>query len=252
MRHTLHACLVALSVALVAPCYAKAPPSDTQIEHVLSTAHALYKDVQEGENADYIPALAKVDPKLFGIAIVTAKGKVYSIGDIDTEFSIQSISKVFTLSLAMEQQGADAIQEKIGVNATGLPFNSVMAIELNQARAVNPFVNAGAMATVSLLDGDTNEQKWAAIAHWYDDFANRKLSVLDDIYKSESATNGHNRAIAELLKSYDRFYSDVGLALDVYTRQCSVGVTTKDLAMMASVLANAGVHPITGDRKSGV
>ncbi|MFU2508731.1 glutaminase A [Pseudoalteromonas sp. ASV78] len=248
MTTTLQACLIALSVVLVTPSYAKTPPSESQFEQVLSTAHALYKDVQAGANADYIPALAKVDANLFGIALVTAKGKVYSKGDVDTEFSIQSISKVFTLSLAMEQQGADAIQEKIGVNATGLPFNSVTAIELNQARAVNPLVNAGAMTTVSLLDGDTDKQKWGSIAHWYNDFANRKLTVLDDIYQSESATNGHNRAIAELLKSYDRFYGDVDLALDVYTRQCSVGVTTKDLAMMASVLANAGVHPVTGKK----
>ena len=227
---------------------AKNPATDAQIDYVLNTAHALYKDVEEGANANYIPALAKVDSDLFGIAIVTSQGKIYTKGDVDTEFSIQSISKVFTLSLAMEQQGPDAIQEKIGVNATGLPFNSVAAIELNEARAVNPLVNAGAMTTVSLLDGDTDKAKWGAISSWYNDFANRRLSVLDEIYQSESATNGHNLAIAELLKSYNRFYSDVDLSLDVYTRQCSVGVTTKDLAMMASVLANEGVHPITGKK----
>ena len=114
----LQACLIALFLVVVTPSYAKGPPSESQFEQVLNTAHALYKDVQEGENADYIPALAKVDANLFGIALVTAKGNVYTKGDIATEFSIQSISKVFTLSLAMEQQGANAIQEKIGVNAT--------------------------------------------------------------------------------------------------------------------------------------
>lgn len=248
MKMTIQACLVSVSLVFTAPILAKVAPTDAQVEQVLNTAHALYKDVEEGANADYIPALAKVDSDLFGIAIVTAKGKVYTKGDIDTEFSIQSISKVFTLSLAMEQQGADAIQEKIGVNATGLPFNSVAAIELNDARAVNPLVNAGAMTTVSLLDGDTDKAKWGSISSWYNDFANRKLSVLDEIYQSESATNGHNLAIAELLKSYNRFYGDVDLSLDVYTRQCSVGVTAKDLAMMASVLANEGVHPVTGKK----
>ena len=148
----------------------------------------------------------------------------------------------------MEQKGPQVIVDKIGVNATGLAFNSVTAIELNKARSVNPLVNAGAIATVSLLEGKDEKAKWSALSTWYDKFANRKLSVLEDVYKSESDTNGHNRAIAELLTSYDRFYGDVDLNLAVYTRQCSVAVTTKDLAVMASVFANNGVHPLTDKR----
>lgn len=248
MKKRLQASFVAIFVIFATPVYPKITTTHTQVEQILNTAHALYKDVQRGQNANYIPALAKVDSDLFGIAIVTAKGKVFVKGDVDAVFSIQSISKVFTLSLAIEQQGPDVIKSKVGVNATGLPFNSVMAIELNEGNAVNPLVNAGALATVSLLDGNTNKQKWSSIAAWYNKFANRELTVLKDIYQSESANNGHNRAIAELLKSYDHFYSDVDLALDVYTRQCSMGVTTKDLAMMAAVLANDGVQPLTNKK----
>ena len=207
-----------------------------------------FKHEESGKNADYIPALAKVDSAYFGLAIVTPHGKIYTKGDVSQAFSIQSISKVFTLALAMEQKGPQAIVDKIGVNATGLPFNSVTAIELNKARSVNPLVNAGAIATVSLLDGQNEKAKWSALSAWYDKFANRKLSVLEDVYKSESDTNGHNRAIAELLSSYNRFYGDVDINLAIYTRQCSVAVTAKDLAVMASVLANNGVHPLTDKR----
>jgi glutaminase len=222
--------------------------SELAIQAILDDAHSKFKNDNSGKNADYIPALAKVDSAYFGIALVTTDGKVYTKGDVSQAFSIQSISKVFSLSLAMEQQGPQAVLEKVGVNATGLAFNSVTAIELNQARSVNPLVNAGAMATVSLLDGNSEEAKWSSLAAWYDKFANRKLNVLEDVYQSESSSNGHNRAIAELLTSYDRFYGDVDLNLAVYTRQCSVGVTAKDLAVMASVFANNGVHPLTDKR----
>lgn len=247
----MHIAFISLQLAILTfalPAEAKIN-QETQIQSVLNTAYKTFKNDNSGNNADYIPALAKVDSALFGLAVVTTDGKIYTKGDIDEAFSIQSISKVFTLSLAMEQQGEQVILNKVGVNATGLAFNSVTAIELNtKARSVNPLVNAGAMATVSLLDGKSNEAKWSSVANWYDSFANRKLSVLEDVYQSESDTNGHNRAIAELLKSYDRFYGDVSLNLDVYTRQCSVGVNAKDLAMMASVFANGGIHPISKKR----
>ena len=215
---------------------------------VLDDAYNTFKKQNPGKNADYIPALAKVNSAYFGLALVTNDGKIYTKGDVSQAFSIQSISKVFTLALAMEQKGSQAIIDKIGVNATGLAFNSVTAIELNKARSVNPLVNAGAIATVSLLNGKNEKAKWSSLANWYDKFANRKLAVLEDVYQSETATNSHNRAIAELLVSYDRFYGDVDLNLAVYTRQCSVAVTAKDLAVMASVLANNGVHPLTGKR----
>ncbi|MBU2871031.1 glutaminase A [Colwellia sp. E2M01] len=236
-----------LVLVFVSPLHAKAPQK-IQIQTVIDEAYNKFSQQNPGKNADYIPALAKVDSAYFGLALVTPDGKIYTKGDVDQSFSIQSISKVFTLALAMEEKGAQTILDKVGVNATGLAFNSVTAIEQNPARSVNPLVNAGAMATVSLLDGSNDKAKWSTLAAWYDKFANRQLSVLQDVYKSESDTNSHNRAIAELLVSYDRFYGDVDLNLDIYTRQCSVAVTAKDLAIMASVFANNGVHPLTGKR----
>jgi len=232
-------------LVFVSPAFAKTTQK-VAIQKVLDQAYHKFKNDNSGKNADYIPALAKVDSAYFGLALVTNDGKIYSKGDVNQPFSIQSISKVFTLSLAMEQKGPQVIFDKVGVNATGLAFNSVTAIEQNTARSVNPLVNAGAIATVSLLKGNDDQTKWSALSGWYNKFANKTLPVLKDVYQSESDTNGHNRAIAELLTSYNRFYGDVDLNLDVYTRQCSVAVTAKDLAVMASVFANDGVHPITG------
>lgn len=237
-----------LTLLLIVPLTSFAKVNKTEnIEVLLAKAHSMFKSDKSGANADYIPALAEVDPELFGIALVTSDGKMYTYGDVNTRFSIQSISKVFTLALALETKGPTEILSKIGVNATGLPFNSVAAIELNKARSVNPLVNAGAMATMSLIEGDSQE-KWQNVSSWYDQFANADLPVLKSIYNSESENNGHNLAIAELLKSYDRFYGDVKTNLDLYTRQCSIGVTAKDLAVMASPLANRGIHPLTKKR----
>lgn len=229
------------------PALAKSPQQST-IQNIIDDAYNTLKNKNPGKNADYIPALAKVDSAYFGIALITPDGKMYTKGDVSQPFSIQSISKVFTLALAMEQQGQQVIVDKIGVNATGLAFNSVIAIELNEARSVNPLVNAGAIATVSLLEGKNEKAKWSALSAWYDKFANRKLSVLEDVYQSETDTNGRNRAIAQLLTSHGRFYGDIDLNLAVYTRQCSVAVTAIDLAVMASVLSNNGVHPLTDQR----
>lgn len=234
-------------LVFVSPAFAKTVQR-VDIQQVLDEAYHKFKNDNAGKNADYIPALAKVDSAYFGLALVTNDGNIYSKGDVDQAFSIQSISKVFTLALAMEQKSPQVIFDKIGVNATGLAFNSIIAIEQNQARSVNPLVNAGAIATVSLLDGQDDKTKWSALSSWYDQFANQKLTVLKEVYQSESDTNGRNRAIAQLLTAYNRFYGDVDLNLDLYTRQCSVAVTAKDLAVMASVFANNGVHPITGKR----
>jgi glutaminase len=240
-------CLQVCVLLCTNPVWAKASQK-VEIQNALDEAYVKFKGQNPGKNADYIPALAEVNSKFFGLALVTTDGQIYTKGDVDQAFSIQSISKVFTLSLAMEQKGPQNILDKIGVNATGLAFNSVTAIELNKDRSINPLVNAGAMAAVSLLDGKDKKAKWSSLSSWYNQFANRNLGVLENVYKSESESNGHNRAIAELLVSYERFYGDVSVNLDVYTRQCSVGVTAKDLAIMASVLANNGTHPISKQR----
>jgi glutaminase len=226
----------------------RASPGDAYGD-ALARAYKQWKDLGEGKNADYIPALAKVDSSLYGIALVTVQGAVYEVGSARSEFSIQSVSKPFTLARVIDTAGLHAVQERIGVNATGQKFNSVLAIELNQSQKRpspgNPFVNAGAIATVDLLAAPTADQKWQVILGMYNAFAGRVLTVNQEIYRSESETNTHNRAIVALLKDYEVIKGDPAEALDLYTRQCSVSVTARDLAMMGATLANGGRNPLT-------
>jgi glutaminase len=206
-----------------------------------------YKGLKEGKNADYIPALAKVNPELFGITLVTADGQSYDIGDTKHEFSIQSISKVFTLADVLKARGAKLVDEKIGVNATGAKFNSIIAIEDNEKhRAGNPLVNAGAITTVSYVPGATKDQRWQSIADTMDAFSGRKLVVDPETYKSETATNTRNKSISYLLKNYEVLQGNPEEVLDLYTRQCSVLVNSHDLAVMGATFANGGINPVTG------
>jgi glutaminase len=165
---------------------------------------------------------------------------------VNHAFSIQSVSKPFTMALVMRDQGVDAIASHIGVEPTGMPFNSIVAIELNKQRSINPLVNAGAIAAVSMLKADSPADRWKQILDGYGEFAGEPLTLIDEVYVSEAETNYRNRAIANLLYAYDRLYSDPMEAVDVYTRQCSVGVTARQLAMMGATLANGGVNPKTG------
>jgi len=236
---------VVLAVAAVA-LGARADAAPDPIPAAVDAAYAKYRTLDEGKNADYIPALAQVDPKLFGIALVTVDGKVFQKGDVTAPFSIQSISKVFTLASAIETSGPEAVLEKIGVDATGQVFNSIVAIELMKGKEMNPFVNPGAIATTSLVEGKTAEEKWARILGIHEAFAGRKLTVNQEVYKSESDTNERNRAIALLMHAYGRLYFDPLASTDIYTRQCSISVTASDLAVMAATLANGGKNPVTG------
>jgi glutaminase len=223
-------------------------PSGSEIQTAVNEAYTKYKGLQEGKNADYIPALAKVDPKLFGIEVVTADGKAYGAGDLKTEVSIQSISKVFTLAEVIKESGGNAVEDNIGVDATGQVFNSINAIEQHKGKEMNPFVNPGAIATTSMVRGANGDEVWQKIIRTYSDFAGRDLKVNDEVYKSESDTNQRNRAIADLMFAYGRIKDNPQQATDIYTRQCSVSVNTKDLATMAATLANEGVNPVTGKK----
>jgi len=219
-----------------------------QLQKVVDDAYAKYKDHTEGKNADYIPILATVPSDLFGVVIVTRDGKIYSKGDIDYKFSIQSVSKPFTASLVMQQQGPQAVAEKIGVEPTGLPFNSKIALELLPARSVNPSVNAGAIAAVSMVKAKSEQDRWKQVLANLSDYAGTDLKLMDEVYDSEYSESWSNRAIANLLFNYERLYSEPEEALRVYTKQCSVGVSAKDLGVMGATLANSGVNPITGKR----
>jgi len=233
-----------LAVAVSTSASAATPPHPFQA--AVDAAWERYRTLDEGKNADYIPALAKVDPRLFGVALVTVDGKVFQKGDVGSQFSIQSISKVFTLASVMETAGSTAVEEKIGVDATGQVFNSIVAIEQMRGKEMNPFVNPGAIATTSLVEGKTGEEKWARILAIHEAFAGRKLSIDEEVYRSEAATNDRNQAIAKLMHAYGRLYFDPAISTDVYTRQCSISVSASDLAVMAATLANGGKNPVTG------
>ncbi|MNX26452.1 Glutaminase 1 [compost metagenome] len=218
------------------------------IENALNDAFNKFKDLKEGKNADYIKELANVDPNIFGIALVTAEGAVYTKGDITSMVSIQSISKVFTMAKVIEQEGPQFLQEKIGVNATGLPFNSIVAVEMHKGDKINPLVNPGAIATTSLIRGNDSVAKWKEIQKIQSDFAGRQLSMNRPVYISEASDNLRNQAIAHLLLAYNRIYFDPVQATDLYTKQCALNVNAKDLATMAATLANGGVNPITKNK----
>ena len=223
-------------------------PSHEQVQTVVNQAYNEFKNDNEGKNADYIPALAQVDPKLYGIVAISTDGQMVSDGDVDHSFSIQSISKVFTLALAMNELGADKVFAKIGSEPTGRAFNSVTAVAEMPSHTGNAFVNAGAIATVSLIQAPNADAKWQKILDFYSKAAGEKLSLLEDVYESEAATNTGNKALAALLLKYERIYADPLESVDVYTRQCSVGVTAKQLAIMGATLANGGVNPITHEQ----
>ena len=242
----------ALAVAVVSAAAAltlsvRAQPS---AQSAVNAAFTKYQNLQEGKNADYIPVLAKVDPKLFGIAVVTPDGKVVTAGDVKTEVSIQSISKVFTMARVIQDQGPEAIEKTIGVDATGMRFNSIVSIEFAKkilgGPEINPLVNPGAITATSMVQGRTADEIWTKILGTYNDFAGRELKVLEDVYKSESDTNQRNQAIGMLMYAYEYIKSNPAQATDLYTRQCSVGVNAKDLAQMAATLAFGGRNPVTG------
>jgi glutaminase len=237
-------------VALTVPSLRAQAPSG--IQPAVDAAFAKYRGLREGKNADYIPALAKVDPNLYGIAVVTADGKVYTAGDVKTEVSIQSISKVFTMAQVIQEQGLAAIEKQIGVDATGMRFNSIVAVEAVRgavgagAPEMNPLVNPGAISATSMVKGANATEVWNKIIGFHNDSAGRKLSVLQDVYKSESDSNQRNQAIGALMLAYGYVKSNWPQAVDLYTRQCSIGVNARDLAMMAATLAFGGKNPTTG------
>jgi glutaminase len=222
------------------------PLTPAAVDAAVQAAYAKYKTLNEGKNADYIPALAKVPSTYFGIALVTPQGKASTAGDIEPTFSIQSISKVFTMALVLQESGEQTIENSVGVDATGQVFNSIDAIELHKGKEMNPFVNPGAIATTGNVKGASPEEVWAKIIGIHSDFAGRKLEVNQEVYKSESDTNQRNRAIGMLMSAYERFPSNPAVATDLYTRQCSINVSAKDLGVMAATLANGGKNPITG------
>jgi glutaminase len=194
------------------------------------------------------PALAAVPRDLFGICVAGTTGNLYVAGDAEHEFSVMSVSKPFVFALMCELLGPEEVREKLGVNGTGLPFNSLAAVEHGADGRTNPMVNAGAIAATSLAPGTTSEEKWRFLERGLSWFAGRDLSLDGEVYASASATNSRNHSIARLLQSYDRLYCDPAEAVDLYTRQCSLRVNARDLAVMGATLADGGINPVTGAR----
>jgi len=220
-------------------------PDPVLVRDLVAEAHARFRLVDDGANADYIPALAAVPRHLFGICVAGTRGETFEVGDSDHAFSIQSVSKPFMFALVCQAIGEAEARAKLGVNSTGLPFNSVIAVERTGHGLTNPMVNAGAIATTSLAPGDSAEDKWRFIRDGFSRFAGRSLDLDEEVYRSEAATNQANLDVAALLAGYQRIYFDPIEATDIYTRQCALNVTTRDLAVMAATLANGGVHPVT-------
>ena len=253
--------MLLMAAALVPECFCPIPasaqstkvspvaPRREQVEAVVKEAYEKFRDDPGGKNADYIPYLAEVDSKLFGIAIVTTDNQVLTIGDVKYSFSIQSISKVFTQALAMKELGADIVFERIGSEPTGRPFNSPVAVVDMSTHTGNAYVNAGAIATTSLISGKDENERWNKILDFYSKAAGEKLQLIDEVYKSEAATNTGNKALSYLLAKYDRIYDPNPLeSVDIYTKQCSVGVNATQLARMGAMLANNGKNPATGEQ----
>ena len=223
------------------------PPED-RVRVLVSEAHERFRSGTEGENSQVYPALARVPSGLFGVCVVGASGNVYPAGDADYEFTIMSVSKPFVFALVCQAVGVETVRQKVGVNATGRAFNSLEAIERGPGGRTNPMVNSGAIATTSLVPGDGFEEKWKSIHGGLSKFAGRTLPLNDEVYVSATETNFRNQSIARMLQSFGRIDLEPTLAVDLYTKQCSLNVTATDLAVMGATLADGGVNPITKER----
>ena len=223
-------------------------PTPERVQALVDQAYERYRSVAEGTNSAVYPALARVPSNLFGICVVGTSGKVYAVGDAEHEFSIMSVSKPFVFALVCQALGPEEARRRLGVNATGMAFNSLGAIERSPDGRTNPMVNSGAIATTSLVPGATSEARWRFIHEGLSRFAGRTLPLNDEVYASASATNFRNQGIARLLQSFERVYLEPAEATDLYTRQCSLNVSARDLAVMGATLADGGVNPLTKER----
>jgi glutaminase len=214
------------------------------LHRFLIRCHAEFQKDDSGAMADYIPELKKANPSHFGVSLATIDGHVYEVGASDVLFTIQSISKAFVFALALELLGAEKVEAVIGVEPSGDAFNSIRLRPDN--RPFNPMVNSGAIACSGLIHQAKGGEAFECIRAALSSFAGRELGVDEQVFASERETGDRNRAIAYLLRNYAVINGDVGAVLDVYFRQCSVLVTSRDLAIMAATLANNGVNPITG------
>jgi glutaminase len=217
------------------------------IERYLHRLHERHAELRSGEVATYIPELGKADPEWFGVCLATTDGRLYEVGDTRQPFTIQSISKPLTYGLALEDQRHEAVLKKVGVEPSGDAFNSI-SLDPHTGRPLNPMINAGAIATAGLVAGRSAEDRFERLLSVYSLYAGRRLTIDDDVYRSEKDTGHRNRAIGHMLRNFDVLTEHPDDALDLYFRQCSILVDCRDLALMAATLANGGTNPVTGAR----
>ncbi|HYX75619.1 MAG TPA: glutaminase A, partial [Gaiellaceae bacterium] len=223
-------------------------PSVELVQQLVGEAHERYRTNADGATSDVYPALGRVPGRLFGICVAGISGNLYAAGDTEAEFTVMSVAKPFLYALVCGHLGREELRQLIGVNATGLSFNSLAAVEQSGDGRTNPMVNPGAIAVTSLVPGADAEDKWEFIHNGLSGFAGRTLELDEEVYRSASKTNHRNQSLARLLQSYDRLYSDPAEAVELYTRQSCLRVTARDLAVMGATLANGGVNPLTHER----
>jgi glutaminase len=222
-------------------------PPEGDVRSLVDEAYLRYRDVAVGSVSDVYPALGRVPPALFGVCVAAVDGRVHAAGDADVGFTMMSVAKPFTFALVCDACGPDEIQRRVGVNATGLPFNSLEAVDQSEDGRTNPMVNPGAIATASYASGASAAQRWRFVQDGLSRFAGRPLALDDEVLASASATNHRNRELAAALGRRGVLGCDPSEALDVYTRQSCLSVTALDLAVMGATLAGGGVNPLTGE-----
>ena len=223
-------------------------PGTVAVVELVQAAYELGREIGDGAVSDVYPALTRVDPDAFGVCVAASDGRLAEAGDSRTPFTIMSVAKPFVFALISQAIGVEVVRDLVGVNATGLPFNSVQAVEQPPVGRTNPMVNPGAIATTSLTPGMSLEERWGFIADGLSRFAGHELALDTEVLESALQTNHRNRALAELLRSDGGLVGDALEATELYTRQSSLAVTAVDLAVMGATLADGGVCPATGVR----
>ncbi|WP_434299928.1 glutaminase A [Corallococcus exiguus] len=223
-------------------------PAAEQVRALVDEAYQRHQGNTEGQCSQVYPALARVDPRLFGACVVGINGSSHGAGDVDHPFSIMSVSKPFVFALVCQALGPEEVRRKLGVNGTGLPFNSAMALDLSPDGRTNPMVNSGALATTGLVPGSSPEARWRFIHEGLSRFAGHPLVLDEEVYASAMETHHRNQGLAFLLHGLGRLEADPVLTTGLYTRQCSLAVTARELAVMGATLADGGVNPLTGMR----
>ncbi len=220
---------------------------------ILAAVNELHHELgsmTEGEVATYIPELARVDPSLYGISVVTVGGEVLSVGDTGVQFTLQSLANPFVYGIALERVGQETVFQNVGVEPTGNPFHAIV-LERETNRPLNPLVNSGAIAIAGMLPGTDPTDRLNRVLDDIGLYLGRRPDVDMQVFISEKTTADRNRSIAYLMRNFGRLSGSLNETLDLYFQTCSILVDCTQLATMAATLANGGVNPLTGELAIG-